>query len=700
MKIFVSAAEISSDLQAEKILDELIKLYPAGTVKIAGIGGPKLRSLPGFQLLEPAESLRAMGFTEVVGKLFKIKKTLDRALNFLKSYQPVLILSFDYPDFHFALLKGCTKIPELAHTQKICGIPPKVWVWRSKRIEKIRALYDAVWVLFPFEKEIYENAGIPVIFEGNPLIAKVLTHARDPKPEWNTDNQIRLAVMPGSRDAEITEHLKVIPETLELLSQKTRKKILAEIPVPIGIPIERVTKALKNSDQVTYQFFAGASSEVLARNSIGLIKSGTSTLEAAVLGCVPVIFYRVSLVTRLIFQFLIRYDGAVGLPNILLGVKKRKEAVFSEFLGPEATPEHLSNGLLQMILDPRDLVLKQKKGEALKQALVPQSDISEKIAKAVQNFSLQKKQKLISRNKKISIALASFVWSSVNLLRRKFYELGFFKTYQIEIPSVLVGNLQAGGAGKTPLVIAIAKEAVKKGFRVGVVSRAYGIDLKNQVMIVSSKYQAELISRPDQIGDEPSEIIAAVPEVTLGLGKDRIAVTSALQKHGINFLIFDDGFQNLKFKAQTTILAVTDATPSEVVYRDFYSAASSGADFIFQTKGRPRPSRLEAIPIQWRATSLPTGPIWLLCALADPKEVIQFYENLGVQIDRVIALRDHAVFDSQKVKAWSDEAKTHGAVLAVTQKDWVKLKNDKTLTVFILDRKISAEHWLEPIFKR
>ena len=704
MKIFVSAAEISSDLQAEKILRELIKLYPAGTVQCAGIGGPKLRAIPEFQCIEKAENLRAMGFTEVLGKLLQIKKILKAAIAFLNNFKPDLILTFDYPDFHFSLMKACAKNPNLARTTKICGIPPKVWVWRARRIDVIRELYDAVWVLFPFEKKLYEDAGIPVIYEGNPLIAE--TVALDPatkpngaKPEWISSEQIRIAVMPGSRDAEIRQHLKVIPKTLQLLATQTGKKILAEIPVPVGISVDKISTLLTNNYYVSYRFTQDGSKKVLARNSLGLIKSGTSTLEAAVLGCVPVIFYRVSFVTRLIFQFLIRYSGAVGLPNILLGIKNRKDAIFPEFLGPEANPKALCNALLNLIKNPVLLRQKQTSGESLKEWLVPGENISRRVAEAIHTRASLPFVQKVERTARLTTALISFSWSTLNAVRRRFYSLGILKAYQVPVQSVLVGNLQAGGAGKTPVVIEIAKKAVELGFNVGVISRGYGRAHAKGNLIVSAKLNSELRDHAGHLGDEPVEILSAVPVVTLGLGSDREALSKALIEHGINFLIFDDGFQNLKFKTTQTILVVTDAKPYEVIFRDFLGAAA-GADLILQTKGLPRRAPMKALPIEWDVDSLPKGLIWLLCGVGDPAEVAQYYKNLGVKIKRVLAFPDHAKFNVQKVKEWNVQAQNANATLAVTPKDFVKIKNDKSLTVFVLKRKIRSEGWLDLVFKR
>ena len=107
MKLLISAAEISSDIQAEACLKAFIKKCNESgeTVQIAGIGGPKIRALPNFFCVEEAENLRAMGFAEVIGKIPFIKKTQKRLVNFAAEFKPDVIITFDYPDFHLGLMK-------------------------------------------------------------------------------------------------------------------------------------------------------------------------------------------------------------------------------------------------------------------------------------------------------------------------------------------------------------------------------------------------------------------------------------------------------------------------------------------------------------------------------------------------------------------------------------------------------------------
>jgi tetraacyldisaccharide 4'-kinase len=361
----------------------------------------------------------------------------------------------------------------------------------------------------------------------------------------------------------------------------------------------------------------------------------------------------------------------------------------------------LSDALNRFIKSPNLLSEKQKSGESLRKLLVPTGNIPLRIAEKIKWILDHEEARLrpLIRKKRMSVRVISFLWSTLNFLRRKFYEIGFFESKEITLPSVLVGNLQAGGAGKTPLVIAIAREAIRRGFRVGIISRGYGGNFKAPFLIVGALQNLAFRTKPEVIGDEPAEILQTLPEVSLGLGADRIQVARELEKLGINFLIFDDGFQNLKFRAKKTVIAVTDAKPSEMIFRDFFAAVEQ-ADLVLQTKGFPKAAPVLATKINWEVELFPDTPVWLLCGVADPSEVVHFYRNLGLRIDRVFAFPDHAKFNVETARAYQAEANAQGATLAVTEKDWVKLKSDSFLTPLILRRKIRAEGWLETLFER
>jgi lipid-A-disaccharide synthase len=684
MKIFVSAAEISSDIHAEKIISSLVskyqKQFPSQTIELVGIGGPRLRSMAGFRCIEPAESLRAMGFVEVVGKLTHIRSVLSRAVDEIAKFQPDLIMTFDYPDFHLRLMRTLKKKKICEKSLKICGIPPKVWVWRSKRVEKIRELYDGVWVIFPFEKKFYESKGIPVIYEGNPLIGDLFERPRNPMGvHGGFADGLMLAVMPGSREAELKYHLPVIQPTLDLFSKRIGKKVHALIPVPVGVSFEAAKKILLSSAQVEYHFIENGTLDVLANTNFGLIKSGTSTLEAAVLGCVPVIFYKVNGLTELIYRAVSRYAGPVGLPNILLGVRDRKHSIFPELLGADANPKEIAEALVALAVNPQLLEEKKHCGMRLKEALVPHHDIALAVAEKVMAWMKVRPYCEPRHRRSVFILIGSFIWSSLNYFRRALYRAGWFHSVTPQAHSILVGNLQAGGSGKTPIVKAIVSEALRAGRRVAVVSRGYGSAAEQQFKIVLS----DETTTAHEIGDEPAEIKKSFPKVILGVGSDRRKVLKHLPQ--VDLIVFDDGFQNLKFAAHRTVLCMTDRTRSEFLYRDFDSQKRH-VDLVLH------PQELE-----WNVTTLPSTPIWLLCAVGDPQAVVRFYTQREVEIQRVISKPDHAWFTEAEISNWVAEAERAGCQLAVTEKDRAKI-SDKFSTLFVLKRELRTTDWIQTLF--
>ena len=692
MKIFVSAAEISSDIQAEKIVRSIQNLLQTQgkTVQIAGIGGPRLRSIPGFHAIEKAEELRVMGFVEVLSKLSFIKKTMNRALAFISTQNPDLILTFDYPDFHLKLMKEVKRQGLALPSLKICAIPPKVWVWRSYRVEKIRKCYDGVLVVFPFEKEFYQSKNIPVIFEGNPLIAELFSDASGKSAPVEAllrqlnPNELAMTVMPGSRAAELKYHLPIIPGALELFSKKVGKRICALVPIPAGVEDGLIRSKLKNSDLVRYEFQPDGAIACLRNSNLGLIKSGTSTLEAALLGCVPVIFYKTSKITEWMMRYLVRYSGPVGLPNILLRVKKRSDAIYGEFLGYEATEEALAEELAKSFSDSALLQIKRDSGVMLKNALVPQQNVTEQIAKKILTWVDEKNSFGEAKPSSIFISAVSFLWSCLNGFRRKIYRLGLMHAYRVPVPSVLFGNLQAGGTGKTPLLIEFAQYAIAKGKRVAVVTRGYHGKNKDACTIVGSN---ESSINAEKYGDEAAEIKQMLSSVTLGIGPDRVGSVKTLlnAEPKPDLILFDDGYQNLKFRANCTVLCLTDLTPSQIPYRDFLNELAH-ADIVLRSK-----SALDS-DLEWVSDDLPTMPVSLLCAVGDPEEVIRYYSKLGVLIKRKNIMKDHSEFKLARVKELMNEAFQAGLMLVVTPKDYsklqllgIKLYSDKLSTIRVLD---------------
>lgn len=131
------------------------------------------------------------------------------------------------------------------------------------------------------------------------------------------------------------------------------------------------------------------------------------------------------------------------------------------------------------------------------------------------------------------------LFGSIVAIRRKLYTKGWFKTHQLSVPVIVVGNITAGGGGKTPMVIWLANHLKSLGYKPGIVSRGYGGKRKVEPMYVTAN------ANPAATGDEPL-LMAKKTQLPVMVGKDRVQAAKAIIKHyGVNVIVADDGLQHL-----------------------------------------------------------------------------------------------------------------------------------------------------------
>jgi tetraacyldisaccharide 4'-kinase len=116
------------------------------------------------------------------------------------------------------------------------------------------------------------------------------------------------------------------------------------------------------------------------------------------------------------------------------------------------------------------------------------------------------------------------------------YRRGWRQSQRLSVPVVVVGNLTAGGSGKTPLVIALVDALRARGFRPGVVSRGYGGRARGPILV-------DDVSSPAEVGDEPC-LIRRRTGVAVAVGRDRVRAAQRLVERGVDVVVADDGLQN------------------------------------------------------------------------------------------------------------------------------------------------------------
>lgn len=703
MKLFISAAETSSDQHAAEWV-KAFKKITTKPVQLIGVGGPALES-QGLHSLQDIKKISAMGFSEVLPRLWNNILLFYQMLQTIQKEKPDVILLFDYPGLH---LKLAQKIYKKWGIPLIYFIPPKVWAWKKKRIWKLKKYCDLVFIIFPFEVELYRKCKVPFFYIGNPLLdqlpfQKTKTQARE-ELQLPIDATV-ITVLLGSRQQEIKSHFEIViealfsslPELKERLNLSPSHPLQCVFPFPDKIGKEWVQSLLEEylnshpqfleqNQFIKFHFLNGFSHEALLAADAGLIKSGTSTLEAGLLGCPHVLFYKVSKISEFIFKNLIRYHKPVGLVNLALGIQNRTEAPFRELLGFEGFTAHkIKNEILELLFsESRKSELAEcfnKLKNVFSQKKSPSENAALHVLEFIQKRELKKQNHLMSHSKNsIIFPLISVVWSSVNFLRRNFLTPYFFKLKKIEAKVYSVGNIQAGGAGKTPFVIALAQKWVAEGKNGVILTRGVGSQVEKKGAILFP-FQKDVSA--EMWGDEPKYIHDKVPEVTIGVGKNRWHVYQKIKNqtsNKIDFVILEDGFQNFQIHVDVSIVLLTSLQRKNIPYRDFQSELKK-ADEVYWTKGERRPSVPKEVALldvsyevvtegQWNAND----EVILITAVSDNDSVREYITSKGVKIKEHLKFKDHYSFQNQALHNKMVTFIQSKNKIAVTQKDWMKLK--------------------------
>jgi lipid-A-disaccharide synthase len=334
----------------------LKKLAPAGEpVEAFGIGGAKLQAA-GLRAVVDARELLAMGFLEVLGRLPQILRALATVTREAAAVRPELAVVIDYPDFHFRLGRRLKALG----IPVVYFIPPKVWVWRKGRVRWLRERFARILCILPFEEEFYRRENVPVRYVGNPLVDELplrLTRAEARRHLGLAEEASVLTMMLGSRPAELKFHLEVLLDAAARAATRLERRLVVLLPFSSTSEISGVLRAIQAwqaahpDAPLELRPSQGDAHECLVAADAGVIKSGTSTLEAGLLGCPHVVVYRAGLLSRFVFHFLIRYRGPVGLVNLVAGWQPGQAPLVRELLGGEVTVGAVSAEIVALLTD-------------------------------------------------------------------------------------------------------------------------------------------------------------------------------------------------------------------------------------------------------------------------------------------------------------------------------------------------------------
>ncbi len=298
-----------------------------------------MRALAGGDFFDWADEA-VVGLWDVLKKYGYFKKQFDRMLAEIERLAPTAVIFIDYPGFNLRLAKAVKdRLPSI---RTIFYISPQVWAWHRSRIPKMARYLDLMLCIFPFEQPLYEASGLHTIFVGHPMLdsleVKRINQPREPD---------LVGIFPGSRRREIRRIFPVMIQAAEVIHRE-RPDVRFEAAAASPQLAEQMLALLRAAgrDETFCAIRVRSSHELMQRAWVGMVCSGTATLEAAFFGLPLCVIYAASWLTYVVYQQVIRVPF-LGMPNILAG-----REIAREFLQYAATGEAIGAEMLRLLRDP------------------------------------------------------------------------------------------------------------------------------------------------------------------------------------------------------------------------------------------------------------------------------------------------------------------------------------------------------------
>jgi lipid-A-disaccharide synthase len=313
--VMLVAAEASSALFAQRLLEQWKK--DKVQVKAFGVGSDAMEAI-GFERLGKSEDMAVVGVAEIVEHFGKLRTVFKNLVEEAKKRRPQVLIIMDYPDFNLMLAK---KVKALG-IPVVYYITPQVWAWRKGRVHSIKKYCDQVFVLFPFEVPLFESVGISARFVGHPLLDEL-----DPKYSDEVYRKIHrnrygikdeervIGLMPGSRRAEISQHLNMQIEVARRL-YKNFSHIRILILCAPTVDKEKLIEKLQDV-RFPYILLKQDPFEMIHLTDFILAASGTATLMVALLEKPMVIMYKFKWLTGILAKLIVRGVKFFGIVNLI-----------------------------------------------------------------------------------------------------------------------------------------------------------------------------------------------------------------------------------------------------------------------------------------------------------------------------------------------------------------------------------------------
>jgi lipid-A-disaccharide synthase len=344
MSIYFVAGEVSADNHGAALMRSLRELDC--DLHFVGRGGPQMKEVAGGQFKNWISEAAVLGLWEVLRKYGYFREQFDETLQEIRESKPDAVVLIDYPGFNLRLARA---LRAQGRQQKVIYyISPQVWAWNRGRIKRMAHFIDLMLCIFPFEVDLYNQAGLRALFVGHPMIERLQARKSDTQRERNL-----IGLFPGSRSREVRKIFPVMLEAARELRQHN-SNLRFEVAAASEQLAQEITRlrlrhpADQTRDQEgrgAIQITVGRAAEIMQRAWAGIVASGSATLEAAYFRLPFVLIYKVAWPTYLAARLVVNVKY-LGMPNLLADTE-----VVSEFIQHRAKPNAIVKAVQPLIED-------------------------------------------------------------------------------------------------------------------------------------------------------------------------------------------------------------------------------------------------------------------------------------------------------------------------------------------------------------
>jgi lipid-A-disaccharide synthase len=333
MTIYFVAGEVSADNHGAALMRSLRVLDPE--LKFIGRGGPEMQQVAGPQFKNWIRDAAVLGLWEVLRKYGYFREQFSQTLNEIQESQPDAIILIDYPGFNLRLARALRRQPQLHKT--IYYISPQVWAWNRGRIKKMARFIDLVLCIFPFETDLYTASGLRAVFVGHPMIERL----QKQKVDTQRDPDL-IGLFPGSRSREVR---KIFPVMIEAARQLVEWK--PNLRFQVAAASEELAHEMNEqvAERHAIAITVGQTATIMQRAFVGIVASGSATLEAAYFGMPFVLIYKVAWPTYVAARLVVNVNF-LGMPNLLAG-----REIVPEFIQHAAKPDAIVKAVRLLMED-------------------------------------------------------------------------------------------------------------------------------------------------------------------------------------------------------------------------------------------------------------------------------------------------------------------------------------------------------------